>query len=80
METTYTNGYEPYDGCYGVVTDRCRTGAFLTLDNSQEAFAFKFANLVPGSKVLCTVLKPAIDEKRMLVSIDSVCGFSSLAA
>lgn len=66
------DGYDRYDGCYGVVTGRCGKGAYLTLDNGQEAFAYRFASLLPGTKVLCTVLKLATEGKRMLVSIDSV--------
>ena len=72
--------YERYDGCYGVVTGRCRSGAFLTLDNGQEAFAYKFSGLPNGTKVLCTVLRMPTEEKRMLVSIDSVGGNSPMAA
>ena len=72
--------YERFDGCYGEVTGRCKAGAYLTLDNGQEAFAYKFASLLPGTKVLCTVLKMPTEEKRMLVSIDSVRGDSLVAA
>ncbi len=49
--------YEPFDGCFGVVTERCRAGAYLQLDDGKEAFAYRFGNLFPGTKVLCTVLK-----------------------
>ncbi len=65
-------GYERFDGCYGTVISRCLKGAYLELDNGKQAFAYKFANLFPGTKVLCTVLKQATEEQRMLVSIDSV--------
>lgn len=71
--------YERFDGCYGEVTSRCKAGAYLMLDNGQRAFAYRFASLLPGTKVLCTVLKMPTDEKRMLVSIDSVGGHSSAA-
>lgn len=72
--------YEPFDGCFGVVTERCRAGAYLQLDDGEEAFAFRFGNLFPGTKVLCTVLKEAKEEKRMLVSIDSVLEYVGFAA
>lgn len=74
------DSYELFDGCYGEVTGRCKAGAYLTLDNGQEAFAYKFASLLRGTKVLCTVIKMPTDEKRMLVSIDSVGGYSSAVA
>lgn len=74
------NSYERFDGCYGEVIGRCGAGAFLTLDNGQKAFAYKFANLSPGTKVLCTVLKIPSAEKHMLVAIDSVCDLSFVAA
>lgn len=79
MNNNY-KGYEKFDGCYGEVTGKCRAGAFLTLDNGQEAFAYKFASLLPGTKVLCTVLKQPTEEKKMLVSIDSVVSHVPLAA
>ena len=64
--------YEKDDACYGKVTCCCRTGAFLVLDNGQEAFAYKFASLQPGTEVLCCVERVPVDDRRMLVSIESV--------
>ena len=76
LEMNETNeGYERFDGCYGTVISRCLKGAYLELDNGEQAFAYKFANLFPGTKVLCTVLKRAAEGRRMLVSIDSVLRF-----
>lgn len=66
-------GYDVLDGCYGTVVSRCQKGAYLTLDNGESAFAYKFGNLWPGTKVLCTVLKLATDDRLMRVSVDSVC-------
>ena len=59
MEEKENQGYEVMDGCYGTVVGRCQKGAFVTLDNGEDAFAYKFANLWPGTKVLCTVLRLA---------------------
>ena len=72
MEEKENQGYEVMDGCYGTVVGRCQKGAFVTLDNGEDAFAYKFANLWPGTKVLCTVLRLADEGRRKLVSIDSV--------
>ena len=72
--------YERFDSCYAVVTSRCNKGAFLRLDNGEEAFAYRFGNLFPDSEVLCTVLKPADGYKKMLVSIDSVISYSYRAS
>lgn len=72
VEEKGVQGYEVLDGCYGTVVGRCRKGAFLTLDNGEDAFAYKFGNLWPGTKVLCTVLRLAHEGRRKLVSIDSV--------
>lgn len=71
-EEAYT-GFEALDGCYGTVTGRNRSGAYLTLDNGQTAFAYKFANLFPGTRVLCTFLRKPTDLRSALVSIDHVC-------
>ena len=64
--------YEVMDGCYGRVTGRCQEGVFLELDNGQEAFAYNFSSLVPGTEVLCSVLSQVEENRKMLVSIDSV--------
>jgi len=73
-------GYEPFDGCYGTIIDRCRAGAYLQLDNGEEAFAYKFGNLFPGTKVLCTVLRLPTEGRKMLVSIDSIVQYAGFAA
>lgn len=71
-EEAEAQDYEVLDGCYGIVQNCCRTGAYLILDNGELAFAYKFGNLKPGTEVLCTVRKPACADKRKLVTIDSV--------
>lgn len=77
--TENQNMYEVFDGCYGTVVGRCQKGAFLTLDNGEDAFAYKFGNLCPGTKVLCTVLRLADEGRRKLVSIDSVAHYPAAA-
>lgn len=72
--------YEALDGCYGKVVGTCQKGAFLTLDNGEPAFAYKFANLRQGAVVLCTVRRMADGDKRMLVTIDSVVKHSDVVA
>ena len=74
------NTYEIMDSCYATVTGSCYAGAFLTLDNGQQAFAYGLANLLPGTKTLCTVLKYAKENRRMLVSVDSVIEYAVAAA
>jgi len=59
------------DGVTAVVTEECKSGIFLRLENGQEAFA-KFGGLCPGVEVLCTVLKKATKTFRVLVAIDSI--------
>ena len=71
-------GYERWDGCYGEVTGRCACGAYLTLDNGEEAFAYRYANMRPGTKVLCTVWKLATEGKRMVVKVDSVMEYAPM--
>lgn len=73
LEEATTHGYEVWDGCYGIIENCCRKGAFLALDNGELAFAYKFSNLRPGTEVLCTVRRLAYGDQRMLVTIDSVC-------
>lgn len=64
--------YERMDSCCGVVIRRCQKGVFLKLDNGEQAFAYRFGNLLVGTKVLCSVLKPAAGGLLTRVSIDSV--------
>ena len=75
-----TTEYEVFDGCYGTVTGRCQKGAFITLDNGQEAFAFRYANLLPGTEVICTVIKKSKEDRRTLVSVDSIVRYAPLVA
>ena len=63
--------YNVRDGVRAVVTGGCSKGLFLRLENGQEAFA-SFGGLVPGTEVICTVLKKATERWRVLVAIDSV--------
>lgn len=72
-------GYDVLEGCYGIVERSCRKGAYLILDNGEPAFAYKFGNLKPGTKVLCTVRKPPYADKLKLVTIDSVCCYPTAA-
>lgn len=72
--------YEAMDGCYGEVIGRCQKGAYIRLDNGEEAFAYRFAGLRPGTKVLCTVLKQARGTLRTLVDVESVVGCLDCAA
>ncbi len=67
-----TNLYEVYDCCYGIIKDRTKAGTYIKLDNEEIAFAYKFSSLLPGTKVLCTVLKLATETKFKLVSVDAV--------
>lgn len=78
-EETEAQGYDVLDGCYGIIENCCRKGAFLALDNGEPAFAYNFSNLRPGTEVLCTVRRLSNGDRRMLVTIDSVCYRSSAA-
>ena len=78
-EETTACGYEVHEGCYGTVVGRCRKGAYLTLDNGETAFAYEFANLWNGTKVLCTVRRLANGDRLKLVSIDSVVHYPAVA-
>lgn len=73
-------GYDRFEGCYATVTGTCHSGAFLQLDNGEDAFAYRFASLLPGSKVLCTILRQALEGRRKLVSIDAVISYTPLCA
>ena len=68
---------EIFDNCYGVVTGRNSTGAYLELDNGSEAYARRYANLKPGTKVMCTVLKKPKDYYLALVEIDTVLEYAA---
>lgn len=73
FEEAKIHDYDILDGCYGIIENCCRKGAFLALDNGEPAFAYNFGNLLPGTEVLCTVKRLAYGDRRKLVTIDSVC-------
>ena len=79
MQSNEAQGYDTWDGCYGTVVSRCKKGVYLTLDNGEDAFAYKFGNLWPGTKVLCTVRRMAEGERLKLVTIDSVISYPMAA-
>lgn len=76
-EANNTAAYERFDACNAEITSRCQKGAFLLLDNGERAFAYRYANLRPGTKVLCTVLKPAHGNLLTRVSVDSVVEYAA---
>ena len=69
--------YDLFDMCYGKITARCKQGAYLELDNGETAFAYKISNVPLGSKVLCSILRKAQEDRKMLVSVDSVCEYAA---
>lgn len=75
----YADTLDVRDAVYGVVTGNCSKGVFLELKNGQQAFSY-FGGLACGSKVLCSVIRRASDNWRVLVSIDSVITEAFLAA
>ena len=79
FEETKAKDYDIWDGCYGIIENCCRKGAYLVLDNGEPAFAYKFGNLRTGTKVLCTIRKQATEDRRMLVTIDAVCRYHTAA-
>ena len=76
-EIVSLSAYEPRDCCFGVVTGRCRNGIFVELDSGEAAFSYTCANLYPGAEVYCSVKRPARDDLRMLVTVDSVIRYAS---
>lgn len=66
--------YDVHDECFAVVTGRCSKGAFLELDNGEPAFCYRHANLLPGTLVLCAILKKADPEHGRNI----LCGISSV--
>ncbi len=64
------------DACYATVVGRCQKGAFLELNNGEQAFAYRFANLPIGTTVICTVLRMEREGRRKLVAVDTVCRYA----
>lgn len=59
------------DGVFGVVIGTNRNGICLELENGQRAFAY-FGCIRSGAEVLCTVRRKAMENRDILVSVDSV--------
>lgn len=62
---------ERNDTLRGTVTGGCDCGLFIMLENGMEAFSY-FGSLDKGTEVLCTVKYMAKENRRTLVTIDSV--------
>lgn len=71
--------YRVWDTCTGTVEGKSRDGVYLTLDNGEEAFAFRYTGLKIGDKVFCSVKHPARDGRKMLVTIDSTLQYDEVA-
>lgn len=76
-----TEKYERDDACYGLVSSRCRKGAYVLLDNGEMAFCYEAGNLFPGTKIICSVKRSASESQngRCLVKMDSVCDLYDVA-
>lgn len=72
--------YEVLDMYHAKVIGKCRSGIYVEMENKQRAFAYNFQSLLPGSEVLCSILRKPRGEKGMLVSIDSVLSYAAIAA
>lgn len=73
---TIMEKYEVMDSCYGEIIGKRQQGAIIRLDNGEEAISYKFAGLRTGTKVLCTVLKPA-QKPLPLVDVESVIEYAA---
>ncbi len=71
--------YERNESAYGIVTSRCRKGAFISLENDEVGFCPEAGNIPTGTKVIVTVRKTAMEEKRCILGLDSVCSFYEIA-
>lgn len=79
LENSYEaeNILELKDSCYGEVTCRTQKGIFILLENGTECFSFTCASLASGSKVLCSVLRQPMENRKTLVSVDSVMEYAA---
>ncbi len=76
----YADRYIKGDCCYAVITSRDSKGSYLELDNGQKAYAYGIGNLSCGTKILCTITRPALGRKRARARLDSICGLHELCA
>ena len=76
----FTAEYIKGDCCYATVTSRDRRGSYLELDNGQRAFARGVGNLQNGTKILCTITRPAVEGKRAIARLDSICSLYEACA
>ena len=77
------------DSVLGFVTGQSRSGLYIDLniendfDDRKElvpAFGYWTARLPVGTKVMCSIRKPAREDKDILVSVDSVVYEDEMAA
>lgn len=75
-----TDAYIKGDCCYATVTSRDCKGSYLELDNGQGAYVYGVGNLPNGTKILCTIIRSAIPEKRARARLDSIGGLYEACA
>ena len=75
-----TDAYIKGDCCYATVTSRDCKGSYLELDNGQGAYVYGVGNLPTVTKILCTITRSAIPEKRAKARLDSICGLYEACA
>ncbi len=64
---------QKFDSAYGVVTSHNSKGAYVELDNGEVAFCFSAGNVPINRRIICSVRRPATDERHCLVKLESVC-------
>ena len=77
------------DSVPGVVKGQSRSGLYIDLNiendfddckESVSAFGYWIGRLPAGTKVMCSIRKPAREDKEILVSVDSVVYEDEMAA
>lgn len=70
---------QKYDSAYGVVTSHSSKGAYVELENGELALCYTAGNVPNNSRIICSVRKPATDERCCIVNLESVCNCYEVA-
>ena len=64
---------QKYDAAYGIVTSHSSKCAYVQLENGELAICYTAGNIPNNRRIICSVRRPATDERRCIVNLDSVC-------
>lgn len=62
-----------YDTAYAIVSSHSKNAAYVHLEDGTIALCYSAGNVPNSSRIICSVRRPATDERCCIVNLESVC-------